>query len=398
MAVTAAPTRTLSAVGNAHERLVRSAARLAGVAGVLSVLATAPLIADQISRVPWWWTGIVGTTVLGSATVIVVASYRSPIATIRRTVTVYAASYLAGELSWLLLGTDGSAHLKDGSWLATFPGIVCFATAAVWRPVPIFGYLIMAVTLAEMIQRETRTDYGDSTFVLECVSRVAYCTLFALACIGAMRSGRILDETAELARSQAGGAAAAEARAAERRRFDALTHDGVMATLLGASRSANNPALAVQAEQTLSQLDLLRSGRSQSAEFDATTLRAQMLAAVADDVPVRFVHTADASDLVVPGEVGRALLGAVTEAIRNARRHAGADAACAVYTDIGTDQVRIDIVDDGHGFDPRRVPPHRLGLRVSIEGQFGELPGAWTRVDSAPGSGTRITLGWRRSG
>ena len=217
MAAAATTIHTLNPDSSAHERLVRNVARLAGVGGLLFGVVLVPQIAADAT---WWWTAGTVCAVFGSAAMIVVASYRPSIAAIRWAVTIYAAAYLAAEISWLLLRDSSAIDPQAGTWLSSFPGVVCLATAAAWRPAPILGYLVVAVTLSHLIGVET---YDDRSWPLRWILGTVFSALFTVAGIGVVRSGRVLDETAELARSQAGTAAAAEARAAERRRFDALT-------------------------------------------------------------------------------------------------------------------------------------------------------------------------------
>jgi signal transduction histidine kinase len=54
----------------------------------------------------------------------------------------------------------------------------------------------------------------------------------------------------------------------------------------------------------------------------------------------------------------------------------------------------IDIVDDGVGFEPTTVAPHRLGIAVSIIGRVQSLPGGVAYVRSSPGEGTQVHLEW----
>jgi signal transduction histidine kinase len=53
------------------------------------------------------------------------------------------------------------------------------------------------------------------------------------------------------------------------------------------------------------------------------------------------------------------------------------------------------VADDGRGFDPAKVPAHRLGLAVSIVERVRRLPGGDVEVRSRPGAGTRIHLSWQ---
>jgi hypothetical protein len=52
--------------------------------------------------------------------------------------------------------------------------------------------------------------------------------------------------------------------------------------------------------------------------------------------------------------------------------------------------------DDGVGFKQSLVRPERLGVARSISGRMNELPGGYAVIDSRPGRGTIVLLGWVR--
>lgn len=68
-----------------------------------------------------------------------------------------------------------------------------------------------------------------------------------------------------------------------------------------------------------------------------------------------------------------------------------------VRVDIGMHGVGVRIDDDGVGFDPRRVPADRLGIRHSIVERMRRLPGGDAVVESHPGRGTTVVLRWARA-
>ena len=55
--------------------------------------------------------------------------------------------------------------------------------------------------------------------------------------------------------------------------------------------------------------------------------------------------------------------------------------------------VRVEVADDGAGFDPQAVPPHRYGVRESIQARMAAV-GGQAEIVSAPGQGTRVLLEW----
>ncbi len=77
------------------------------------------------------------------------------------------------------------------------------------------------------------------------------------------------------------------------------------------------------------------------------------------------------------------------EAVRNAIDHAAAN-HIRVALDREPDGLRLEILDDGRGFDPATVDPHRLGL-VGMRERAAAI-GAAFRIVSEPGRGTLVRL------
>ena len=84
------------------------------------------------------------------------------------------------------------------------------------------------------------------------------------------------------------------------------------------------------------------------------------------------------------------------EALRNVARHAGTGLAELRVRD-GNDQVVVEIIDQGRGFDPRSVPRSRRGISESIQGRMAEIGGT-AEISGAPGVGTTVTLRWPGEG
>jgi signal transduction histidine kinase len=83
------------------------------------------------------------------------------------------------------------------------------------------------------------------------------------------------------------------------------------------------------------------------------------------------------------------LLFFLSEAISNVLRHAQARSLRIALRAEGPG-ARLEVIDDGVGFDPEHVPGGRQGQR-NLASRAREL-GAALRVESAPGRGTRISL------
>lgn len=79
----------------------------------------------------------------------------------------------------------------------------------------------------------------------------------------------------------------------------------------------------------------------------------------------------------------------VQEAMTNIRRHARARRAdIRLIQDEG--QLKLEIRDDGVGFDPKRVPEDRFGVRGIVE--RARLFGGSARIRSEPGHGTSVSV------
>lgn len=101
---------------------------------------------------------------------------------------------------------------------------------------------------------------------------------------------------------------------------------------------------------------------------------------------VSFVHENVRRDL--PKGVAISLFRVLQEAVSNAAKHAGAT-HCRVTLRGSADALHLEVLDDGHGFDPRSVATgHGLGL-VSMQERLKLVNGVVT-VESAPGQGTSV--------
>ena len=90
----------------------------------------------------------------------------------------------------------------------------------------------------------------------------------------------------------------------------------------------------------------------------------------------------------LPEDVALALFRVLQEALGNAVRHA---AVCRVSVSLGGshDEIRLDVTDEGVGFDPEAaMSSHGLGL-ISMRERLSLVDGECL-IESQPGAGTRI--------
>ena len=131
----------------------------------------------------------------------------------------------------------------------------------------------------------------------------------------------------------------------------------------------------------------LRDPRFVAAGF-CETLGAQLEAkAAATRTPIHLHVGGDPPPL--PLTVRHHVLRIVGEAVSNAVRHA---AATSINVRVSADGREITIEDDGRGFDLAacRAKPGHFGLRGMQE--RGRRVGATVDIDSAPTTGTRVTI------
>lgn len=197
---------------------------------------------------------------------------------------------------------------------------------------------------------------------------------------------------------------AVDASDAERRRIARDLHDGVVQDIAGTTFSitalARDDDVPAAARRTLDTAgdalrDSLRALRSLLAEIHPPDLHAGGLGPALDDliapaanagiqasVQVRGIE--DASDAAV------ALVWRVAqEAVRNALRHAEATTVAVTVGSVDG-RLRLEVVDDGVGFDPAVSDPDRYGLkglRSLVKDIGGEID-----VISEPGAGTTVRM------
>ncbi|WP_323127019.1 LuxR C-terminal-related transcriptional regulator [Rubrobacter tropicus] len=91
----------------------------------------------------------------------------------------------------------------------------------------------------------------------------------------------------------------------------------------------------------------------------------------------------------LPTKTSKELLRVVQEALANARRHSEADRVRVVARVVQNERLRIEISDDGKGFDPEEVPAGvgTRGMRERVRALGGDL-----EVAGVPDGGARVTV------
>ena len=103
------------------------------------------------------------------------------------------------------------------------------------------------------------------------------------------------------------------------------------------------------------------------------------------------IRVDDASgDIRLPVPMQLTVMRIVQEAITNAQRHGKASRIDVLLQCMDSHGLRIEVLDNGIGFDPAAVPEDRFGLEGVIK--RAELFGGQAQIFSATGEGTRIVV------
>ena len=231
-------------------------------------------------------------------------------------------------------------------------------------------------------------------------------TLLCNAAALAIENARLVDA----GRKQAEQAAVL----AERERLSAELHDNLAQTLsyLNMQIDLVKPIHSIaQDQQSLEKLERMQSAVSGAYEqvrlalvglneltHDGGDFAHQMEKCLDDfrqksGVPAELEILEQAA-LELPKAAQTQALNILREALANIRKHAHASHV-HVRLDCKDGESWLSIEDDGCGFDPDEMQSsHHLGLRLMQA--RAERSGAWLEVQSTPGAGTRVVVGFRK--
>ncbi|KAA0023309.1 sensor histidine kinase [Antrihabitans cavernicola] len=385
------------------DRIFRSFACTIGLGGVVYGLMDSPEIIHQSHHYALWWTSLTFVLIFGTCLVLAAVSFKASVADIRLITSILAVNYLV-VVALSPLALDYAALPAQSTWQYRIAALGAVSAGLAWRAVPATVYLFLAAAAAALVNMYALGESGGSALAQDFARALTTAGLFTWVAICADRAGSILDQETTRAKRAAAATAAAHARAVERDRFAALIHDGVLSTLLDASRGTAPSVLARQASFTLRQLDEFRTPPGRSGQLDALAtidfLR-EAVHQVNGKVGFEAHRQAGFDDLIMPIDAAHTVSAALTEAVRNSLRHGGVSGrtvARTVSVTLGAGGLRVEIADDGAGFDPNAVSNDRLGVAFSILGRMGQLPGGAAFVESQPGAGTKVTLVWGSRG
>ena len=203
-----------------------------------------------------------------------------------------------------------------------------------------------------------------------------------------------------------------EAQELERRRLAGDIHDGISQRLVTLSYRLDAAAQAAKSIDDRSALTEQLDRARELAELTLQEARAAIsglrppvlddlglsggLASLARSIPQVDVRT-DLADVRLPDHIELALYRIAQECLQNVVKHAGATEARLTFTvDTGDsgDVARLEIVDDGVGFDTLEHPlgsDEMGGYGLLSMAERAEIVGGRLNIRSRPGSGTAVT-------
>lgn len=365
----------------------------------------------QTPQVARWWLIVIGSSMVGAGGWVIVSGLRGR--NRRPALTIFALAALAGLALWPI------AHPAAESgppWLWNVLGVCVACIAAAWGQRFALVYTgVTAVILAIVRHLPAGGAAGWAASLQDTVFLVA-AGLALTAAIQAVRVGAERADASALAAADAHHASAvARARLIERHRLGAILHDSVLSALVAAARArtpAQRQSAAELAADSLHRIEDYGHAAptatftrvSQFPDRLRSTVEAAALLPV--DIYASLGAGADggiAGEGGIPGEAAEALLAAVHAAVDNAGRHSGAERITVRMTVdpplIDTQltesprarRLRVEVCDEGDGFDPESVSSRCLGVRLSIIQRMLDAGGSAV-VDSVPGQGTRVIL------
>ena len=192
-----------------------------------------------------------------------------------------------------------------------------------------------------------------------------------------------------------------------RRRFASALHDGALQLLTGAELQLERIRLGARRTKYAAELDELKATMKRVEEslrnllYNVSPASVELNVRLADSIRDRALvlkqHAGIEPELDLrvdedlPGALKANVFRNVSEALNNVEKHSNATRV-SVHAEMIDDGISVVISDDGTGFvvaESLYLPGH-LGLVAMRE--RAQLAGGWCRLDSEPGTGTRISF------
>lgn len=297
-----------------------------------------------------------------------------------------------------------SLHVDDDvPWvLALSPLTVGAGAVAAPTLAGALGLTAVHLALRFLLQRSGIWFVAPDIAALETIGLVVVATAASVAVQAVQDAARQVEAARTAAVRADAAAAAARAAELENSRWDGIVHDDVLASLsltAHARDDADRRRARSAAERALASVDGGAEGAEGVPDPGPVGL-AETVARLRETVralhPQAVLIAPPATSGWLSPDALDALVAATAEAVRNAVRHGSADGRTPtvrvrVHADAVQGRFRVEVRDDGVGFDTRGATP-RLGLAVSVR-RRADVVGGRALVRSLPGVGTVVLLG-----
>ncbi len=392
--------RPRRAVGPAQAGFLEWTERAGALIALAACVGALLFAVDDLAHIDRVWLLVMGGALLASGVLMPVYAWSQR--GIRVPATLYALAVAGGLLTWPMAWQGGPSNDPPWFWpcLGAAAVVLCIGwSTAVAAAASVVGSLVYLVVRITPSGGQLPPLIAIQDALLVGVQPLLIVILFAYM----RRQSVLVDARLGEARRMESEAALRATLEAQRSQLDAVIHDHVMTALVAAARSrgphdAHVTGLATQATARVQAHGVTREGVGAFAPVNMEQLLIE--AALSVSPIARVTGDIDTSAPLVPQSVARALTQATREAVLNVEKHADADAiAVHVLVDragAGV-HVRVEVRDDGVGFDTSAVPSGRLGIRLSLCERMHGVGGD-AEVRSAPGRGTAVVLEWAGGG
>ncbi|MEO5919581.1 MAG: ATP-binding protein [Pseudolysinimonas sp.] len=378
-------------------RVESAVGRSAAGFGVAFFLQTLPSLLGQLPNLHIAWSIVVVGGLVSSLLFAVLG------AILRRWVRIataaFAVIYLCALISWPFAVIDIDAVTEDSVWLY---GLMTVATAlaAIAFEVRIAAIYLIVIPVVYAVIRlmPAGGEVGPSRAALDSVFALILGGVITIIFTMLRAAAIAVDRAQQTALERYSHAVRQHAIEAERVQVDSIVHDSVLTTLLSAARSYSPEAKELSATMAGNAIGHLREAVAVAPDSDAMVpagVLASRISEAASTMSQPFeVSSNRIGRAALPIPVAEAMYSAAVQGMVNSLQHAGAGVRRWVEVrGLGHGAIQVQVGDDGSGFDPATVPTERLGVRVSIIERLSSA-GGHADIESAPGSGTKVTLRW----
>jgi signal transduction histidine kinase len=378
--------------------------RALGIAGLVFSAQTVPAALEQSSALVDGSGVALMALLYGAAVIVALASFAR--IGVRGVAAAYAVLYVIALASWPVLVDDQAALGGAQPWLYF---LCTVATTAAVVAFPVSGAIVYTICVPLLYGVVRLTPAGGEVGPALAGLNAVYALILGVVVLVIITMLRQAAESVDLAQDAAlqryDVAARQHATEIERVRIDALVHDSVLTTLLSAAAAETKQEQDLagrMAREAVKRLDEAGSTGPRSLDRVPLSVLVRRLRTAMTTLVTAFpVRVSNVEGVDLPVEAAEALYTAATQAMVNSAQHGDLPdrpvSREVLVTGTGSASCRIEVVDDGAGFDPRTVPQERLGLRVSILERMANAGGTAV-VDSRPGDGTRVVIEWPAAG